>query len=144
MILTSFSLFFAAYVICKKNYSFSRVMLLLFQSEIANSFHSKINASRQQHSEAVGPGSNLCRVKYFYDFTDIYDFTQQNRDNPLLLLVKKILIPEILWKTGGFPYQVFRFGPVRQNFFRQYCDARYQSFFQTQKSSPTNFFGTET
>ena len=26
-------------------------------------------------------------------------------------------IPEILWKTGGFPYQVFRFGPVRQNFF---------------------------
>ena len=25
----------------------------------------------QQGSEAVGLGSNLCRVRYFYDFTDI-------------------------------------------------------------------------
>ena len=25
----------------------------------------------QQGSKAVGPGSNLCRVRYFYDFTDI-------------------------------------------------------------------------
>ena len=24
----------------------------------------------QQGSQAVGPGSSLCRAKYFYDFTD--------------------------------------------------------------------------
>ena len=24
----------------------------------------------QQGSEAIGPGSSLCRVRYFYDFTD--------------------------------------------------------------------------
>ena len=30
----------------------------------------------QQCSEAVGPGSNLCRVRYFYDFTE------QNSDAP--------------------------------------------------------------
>ena len=34
----------------------------------------------QQRSEAVGPRSNLCRVRYFYDFSNIYDFTEQNRD----------------------------------------------------------------
>ena len=85
----------------------------------------------QKRSEAVGPGSNLCRVRYFYDFTGIYDFTEQNRDNLLslslslsLFLTHKIFSkPEISWKTGGFPYQVFRFGPVRQNFFTQYRDA---------------------
>ena len=27
---------------------------------------------RQQGSEAVGPRSNLCRIRYFHDFTDIY------------------------------------------------------------------------
>ena len=37
------SLFFTAYVLCKKNYSFSRVVF--FQSEIANSFYSKMNDS---------------------------------------------------------------------------------------------------
>ena len=26
----------------------------------------------QQSSEAVGAGSSLCRAKYFYDFTDIF------------------------------------------------------------------------
>ena len=25
----------------------------------------------QQGSQAVGPGSSLCRAKYFFDFTDI-------------------------------------------------------------------------
>ena len=25
----------------------------------------------QQNSEAVAPGSNLCRVRYFYDFIEI-------------------------------------------------------------------------
>ena len=76
----------------------------------------------QQRSEAVGPGSNLCRARYFYDFTDIYDFTQQNVDTPLSL-TQKFFSTRNLMETGGFPYQVFRFGPVRQNFFRQYSDA---------------------
>ena len=35
----------------------------------------------QQRSEAVGPGSSLCRVRCFYNFTDIYYFTEQNRDD---------------------------------------------------------------
>ena len=77
----------------------------------------------QQFSEVVGPGSNLCRVWYFNDFTDIYDFTDQNRDTPPPLTHKIFSIPEIFWKTGGFSYQVFRFGPVRQSFFRQYRDS---------------------
>ena len=34
----------------------------------------------QQRSEAVGPGSNPSRVRYFLDFTE------QNRDTPLPLL----------------------------------------------------------
>ena len=41
-------LFFAAYVICKKNYSFSRivfVVFLFFQSKNAISFYSKLNVS---------------------------------------------------------------------------------------------------
>ena len=58
----------------------------------------------QQRSEAVGPGSNLCRVRYFYDFTGIYDFTEQNRDNPPPLTHTIFSKPEISWKTGGFPY----------------------------------------
>ena len=52
-------LFFAAYVICKKNYSFSRVVFLFFQSKIANYFYSKkMTAVRlgQHGSKAVGPG----------------------------------------------------------------------------------------
>ena len=28
-------------------------------------------ASGQQGSEATGPGSSLCRAKYFHDFTDM-------------------------------------------------------------------------
>ena len=64
--------FFAAYVKCKKNYSFSRVVFLFFQSKIANSFYSKKMTAMglgQQCSQAVGPGSSLCRAKYFNDFT---------------------------------------------------------------------------
>ena len=75
----------------------------------------------RKRSEAVDPILNLCRVGYFYDFTDIYDFTEQNLDNPTPppFTHKVFSIPEILWKTGGFPQQIFRFDPVRQNFFRQ-------------------------
>ena len=71
----------------------------------------------QQGSEAVGPGLNLRRVRFFYDFTE------QNRVIPPLLPIKIFSIPEIFWKTGRFPCQVFRFGPVRQNFFPQYRKA---------------------
>ena len=38
-------LFFAVYVIYKRNYSFSRVVFLFFQTKIAKSFYSKINDS---------------------------------------------------------------------------------------------------
>ena len=38
-------LFFAAYVICKKNYSGSRVVFLFYQTKIASYFYSKINHS---------------------------------------------------------------------------------------------------
>ena len=69
-----------------------------------------------QRSEAVGLGSNLCRVRYFYNFTDIYDSTEQNRDYPPTPTHKIFSMPNIFWKTGRFPYQVFCFGPLRQNF----------------------------
>ena len=72
---------FLAYVICKENYSFSRVVFLFFQSKIANSFYSKINDSsgvRTKVSRALGPGSSLCRAKYFYDFTDICQIFHSN------------------------------------------------------------------
>ena len=76
----------------------------------------------QQPSEAVGPGSNLCRVRYFCNFTGIYDFNKQNRDTSSLLPLN-FFDTRKFWETGGFPSQVFRFGPVRQSFFWQYRDA---------------------
>ena len=47
---------------------FSRVVFSLFQSNIANSFYSKINVSSGVGTkvyQAVGPGSNLCRARFF-------------------------------------------------------------------------------
>ena len=43
----SILLFFAAYIICSKNYSFSRVVFYFFQSKIANSSSPKINDSSE-------------------------------------------------------------------------------------------------
>ena len=79
----------------------------------------------QKRSEVVGSGSNLCRARYFSDFTDIYSFTETNFHSFVIppLTHKIFLIPEIFWKTGGIPYQIFRFGPVKQNFLRQFRDA---------------------
>ena len=71
-------LFFAAYQICKKNYSFCimRSYLFFYQFICANYFYFQINglgsAVRTNISEAVGPGSNLCRAIDFNDFTDIF------------------------------------------------------------------------
>ena len=85
-------------------------------------------------------------IRYFNDFTDIYDFTEQNRDPPTH---KIFSIPEIFWKTGGLPYQVFRFGPVRQNFFRQYRDNLCMKIFDNgiflkHKRVPLRSFSAET
>ena len=58
-------LFFAAYVICKKKYSFSRVVFLFFQTKIANFFYSKKMEAvglGQQGSQAVGSGSLSCQI----------------------------------------------------------------------------------
>ena len=53
---------------------FIHSFFFFFQSKIATSFYPKKMSAvglGQQRSEAVGLGSNLCRVRYFYDFTDI-------------------------------------------------------------------------
>ena len=50
-------LFFAAYVICKKNYSFSRVVFLLFRPKLPALFIQKTMTAvglGQQGSQAVG------------------------------------------------------------------------------------------
>ena len=50
-------LFFAAYVICKKNYSFGRVVF--FQIKIASSFYSKINDSSRVRTTGFSAGSGF-------------------------------------------------------------------------------------
>ena len=62
-----FLLFFAVYVIYKKNYSFSRVVFLFFQSKTANSLYSKINDSSVVRttsfwSSKTGFESLLCQI----------------------------------------------------------------------------------
>ena len=57
--------------ICKKNYSFSWVVFLFFQSKIVNSFYSKINDSirvRTSGSEAVGAGFESLSFQIFLRF----------------------------------------------------------------------------
>ena len=97
----------------------------------------------QQRSEAIGPGSNICRVRYFYDFTE------QNRDNPLLP-INFFSIPEILWKTR-VPLPSFSFRSCETQLFLTipWClpppmheNFRNQIFFETQKGPLTKFFGT--
>ena len=67
-------LFFATYFyICKKNYTFKRVVFL-FSIQFCQFFSFK-NKSQQwvrtKAPQAVGSGSNLSHIRYFYDFTDI-------------------------------------------------------------------------
>ena len=100
----TFCFFFAAYVICKKNYSFSRVVF--FQSKIANSFYSKKMTAvglGKHDSEAVGRGCESLSCQIFLRFLIV-------TPPPSTLLIHKIF--------------------------------RCQKFSETQKGSPTNFFGT--
>ena len=41
------------------------------------------------------------------------NFSAENRDTPLLS-IKNFCLPETFWKTEGFFYRSFRFGPVKQ------------------------------
>ena len=68
-----------------------------------------------------------------------------------LLSIKIYSIPKIFfWKTEGFVYKAFRFGPVRQKVSTKPWsfppplleNFRYPKFSDTPKCSPTNFFGT--
>ena len=96
----------------------------------------------QKRSEAVGPGSNLCRVRYFSDFTDIYSFTETNFHSFFPPLTQKFsgkqegsltnFFVSVLWNKTFFDNSVMP-PPMHQNF-------RCQSFFETQKGSPTKFF----
>ena len=59
-------------ITCKKNYSFSRVNFRFFSSSICQLFLFKKKLQQWSQSfSADGPGSSLCRAKYFYDFTEI-------------------------------------------------------------------------
>ena len=63
-------LFFAAYVMCKKNYSFSRVVL--FQCKTANSFYSKINDSSRVRTTAFSSSRFGVRVSVLPNIFTIY------------------------------------------------------------------------
>ena len=65
-------LFFAAYVIYKKNYSFSRVVFLFFQTKIANSFYSKINDSGRLWTTRFSSSRFGVRVTALPNFFTIY------------------------------------------------------------------------
>ena len=73
----------------------------------------------QQRSEAIGLGSNLCRQIFLPSLFFTISLSKiVTTPLPLLLTHNLFSISEILWRTGRFPYQVFRFDPVRQNFLR--------------------------
>ena len=74
-------LFFAAYVICKKNHSFSKVVFLFFQTKIANFFYSKINDSSRVRTTAFSSIRFGVRVSLEPNIFTIYP--------------KHFLIPEI-------------------------------------------------
>ena len=95
------SLFFAAYVICKKNYSFSRVVFLFFQSKTANSFYSEINGSSRVRTTAFS--SSRFRVRVAVE-PNIFTFYPQH-----------FLIPEISETLKGSFTKIF--GTVRQKIF---------------------------
>ena len=96
----SLLLFFAAYVICKKNYSFSRVVFLFSnQSKIANS--SKINDSRRVRTSAFSSSRIGVRVSVVPNIFTIYP--------------QHFLIPEISETLKG-SFTKF-FGTVRQKIF---------------------------
>ena len=73
IIYCSILLFFAVYVIYKKNYSFSRVVFLFFfQAKIANSFYSKINYSGRLGTTRFSSSRFAVRVTAPPKFFTIY------------------------------------------------------------------------
>ena len=96
-------LFFTAYVICKKNYSSSRVVF--FQSNIANSFYSKINDSSGVRTTWFWSGRSRVRVLIVPNI-----FKISNRDTPSLQpsYPWNFSIQGIFWNTKRFPHEVFR------------------------------------
>ena len=130
-------LFFAAYVICKKTYSFSRVVF--FQTKIAISFYSKTNINDSSRVRTTRFSSSRLRVRVSVmpnNFT-IYlqHFRYPNNEtlkdsptkfsgtvrqkifdvkswySPTLLLSINFFATENFLKhsTDGFPYEVFRY-----------------------------------
>ena len=97
-----FFLFFAAYVICKKNYSFSRVAFLFFQSETANSFYSKINDSSRIRTTRFSSSRSGVRVSVVPNIFKIYP--------------QHFSIPEMSEtpNTKGFLYEMFRYCETQQ------------------------------
>ena len=85
-------LFFAAYVICKKNYSFSRVVF--FQTKIANSFDSKINDNSRLRTTRFSSSRFGVRVTV--------------EPNIFTIDPQYFSIPEIFWNKEGFLYEIFR------------------------------------
>ena len=91
-------LFFAAYVICTKNYSFSRVVFLFFQSKIADSFYSKINDSSRVRTTAFSSSRFGVRLSVVPNIFTIYP--------------QYFLVPEINETLKSFFTKFF--GTVRQ------------------------------
>ena len=60
----------------------------------------------QQVSEAVGPGSSLCYVIYFYDSPTFFNFIYTT-ENPNTFCAWKVSRPELFWNQEGFPYEIF-------------------------------------
>ena len=91
-------LFFAACVICKKNYSFSRVFLF-FLPKIANSFYSKINDSS--------------RIGTTW-FSSRFGVRVSVVPNNFMIYPEHFLIPEIKETLKGSPTKFF--GTETKNF----------------------------
>ena len=100
-------LFFAVYVIYKKNYSFSRVVF--FQSKTANSFYSKLNDSSRVRTTTFSSSRFGVRVSVMPNIFPIYP--------------QHFLIPEINETLNGFCTKFF--GTVRQKIFDEKCDTPY-------------------
>ena len=92
-------LFFDAHVICKKKYSFSRVVFLFFQTKIANSLYSKINDSSRVRTTGFS-SSRFTWVRVFVV------------PNIFMIYPKHFSIPEISETLRGSPTKYF--GTVRQ------------------------------
>ena len=69
VLLHTILIFFAAYIICKKNFSFSRVVFLFFSDQICQLFLFKNKTAvglGQQGSQAVGSGFESLSCQIFF------------------------------------------------------------------------------